>query len=178
VILSQQNLPDHGEPSACAGCQLMERRSFLLRASAALAGIAATLGVAPGLLEGMTVRLGRAQRRSGEEHAYPLPAEDGATIDHEAEIILVRFQQKAYAFNLSCPHQHTALKWHPEDNQFQCPKHHSRYTPDGTFVSGRATRGMDRFGLRHEGDQIIVNVSQYYRQDQNRAEWEAAVVSL
>jgi hypothetical protein len=37
---------------------------------------------------------------------------------------------------------------------------------------------MDRFGLRREGDQIIVNVSQYYRQDQNRAEWEAAVLSL
>lgn len=156
----------------------MERRSFLLRLSAALTGVAATLGIRPSRLEGMSVRLGQALSRSGEEHSYPVPSEDGATIDHEAEIIVVRFQQKVYAFNLSCPHQHTALKWHPEDTQFQCPKHHSRYTPDGTFVSGRATRGMDRFGLRRDGDQIIVNVSQYYRQDQNRVEWEAAVLSL
>lgn len=168
----------NSESPACSGCPLMERRSFLLRLSAALAGVAATLGIRPSRLEGMGVRLGQALSRSGEEHSYPVPSEDGATIDHEAEIILVRFQQKVYAFNLSCPHQHTALKWHPEDTQFQCPKHHSRYTPDGTFVSGRATRGMDRFGLRREGDQIIVNVSQYYRQDQNRAEWEAAVLSL
>jgi Rieske Fe-S protein len=176
--LNQPITTDHSDPSACSECPLMERRSFLLRASAVLAGLAAALGVRPSRLEGMTVRFGQALSRSGEEHSYPVPTEDGATIDHDAEIIVVRYQQKGYAFNLSCPHQHTALKWHPEDTQFQCPKHHSRYTPDGTFVSGRATRGMDRFGLRHEGDQIIVNVSQYYRQDENRAEWEAAVLSL
>ena len=56
----------------------------------------------------------------------------------------MRFQGVVYAFNLSCPHQNTALKWQPDDQRFQCPKHKSRYQPDGTFISGRATRGMDR----------------------------------
>ena len=28
----------------------------------------------------------------------------------------------------------TALKWAPRDAQFQCPKHHSKYRPDGSFI--------------------------------------------
>lgn len=169
---------DHIDPTACADCPLIERRSFLLKAGVALAGILAALDAVPAGAEELRIGFSHAVRIVGEEHSYPVPAEDGATIDHEAEIILVRYQQKAYAFNLSCPHQHTALKWQPEDTQFQCPKHHSRYTPDGVFVSGRATRGMDRFGLRHDGGNLIVDVSKYYRQDQNRTEWDAAFVAL
>jgi len=124
------------------------------------------------------VTFGRALRRSGQEHSYPIPAEDGATIDRDAEIIVVRYQQKAYAFNLSCPHQHTALRWQPADGQFQCPKHHSRYRPDGAFVSGRATRSMDRFGVRRDGGNLVADVGKYYRQDNNQAEWESAFVAL
>ncbi|HXY19021.1 MAG TPA: Rieske (2Fe-2S) protein [Gemmatimonadales bacterium] len=120
----------------------------------------------------------RALARHGSELTYPVPAEDGAQIDHANEVIVVRWQQKAYAFNLACPHQNTALHWQPEDAQFQCPKHHSRYQPDGVFVSGRATRGMDRFALRRDGTNLIVDVSKFFQQDKNPAEWAAAVVSL
>ena len=163
----------------CTDCPLIERRAFLRDAGATLAaGLLLGLGASQADAQSLPLRVIRALARSGDEHSYPLPAEDGASIDKEAEIILVRYQQKVYAFNLSCPHQHTALKWEAEANQFQCPKHHSRYTPDGTFVSGRATRGMDRFGLRRDGENIVIDVAKYYRQDQNKADWEGAVVSL
>ncbi len=170
--------PNQLEADGCDECPLVERRAFLGRAGLALAGVLASLGASPALAEGWTVKVGRALSVTGDEHTYPLPAADGATIDHDAQVILVRYQQKIYAFNLSCPHQNTALKWQPEDSQFQCPKHHSRYRPDGIFVSGRATRGMDRFGLRREGDKIIVDVEQFIRQDQNAAGWNAAFVAL
>lgn len=170
--------PDPSDSSACSECPLIERRSFVLNAGIALAGIMTALGAVPASALDLRVRTGRAQSRVGNEHSYPVPAEDGATIDHDAEIILVRYQGRVYAFNLSCPHQHTALKWNPEDTQFQCPKHHSRYTPSGVFVSGRATRGMDRFGLRRDGGNILVDVDKYHRQDQNQAEWEAAFIEL
>src|SRR5213076_824952 len=98
---------------------------------------------------------------------YAIPAADGATIDHEHEIILVRYRARVYAFNLSCPHRQTALRWEPEDGQFQCPRHHSRYQPDGTFVSGRATRNMDRFGVRRDGGNVVVDESRFIRQDEN-----------
>ncbi len=143
-----------------------------------LAAIATSLGTTPARAAAMSLGAIRPLQRAGDEHTYPLPAEDGATIDHDSEIIVVRFQQKVYGFNLSCPHQHTALKWQAEDHQFQCPRHHSRYTPDGVFVSGRATRGMDRFGIRRDGDNIVIDVAKYYQQDKNKAEWEAAFLAL
>ena len=93
-------------------------------------------------------------------------------------MILVRFQGKVYAFNLSCPHQNTALHWQPEDGIFQCPKHHSRYQPTGAFISGRATRGMDRLGIRRDGANVVVNLEQFYRQDRDAAAWDAAFVTV
>lgn len=150
-------------------CPLAERRAFLKEVSMLVAGLfAATL----------PIRLARGVGGSGAEQGYPIPAADGATIDKENQVILVRFQQKAYAFNLSCPHQDTALRWNVDENQFQCPKHHSKYLPTGVFVSGRATRSMDRFGVRRDGGNIMVDVAKFYRQDKNPAEWAAAVVAL
>lgn len=90
----------------------------------------------------------------------------------------MRFEQKAYAFNLSCPHQNTALKWLGDEGRFQCPKHKSRYKPDGVFISGRATRNMDRLAVRREGDTIVVDVDKLCRSDQNAADWAAAVVAV
>ncbi len=146
----------------CDRCPLAGRREFLRDAFLGLLG----------------VRFGSALWSHGEEHTYPVPAADGAMIDKQNQVILVRYQQKAYAFNLSCPHQNTALRWYPEDGQFQCPKHHSRYRPDGVFISGRATRSMDRLGIRRDGATIVVDVDQFYRQDKNPAEWAAAVLAL
>ena len=56
--------------------------------------------------------------------------------------------------------------------------HKSRYQPDGVFISGRATRNMDRLAVRREGDTIVVDVDKLYRSDQNAADWAAAVVAL
>ena len=129
-------------------------------------------------LGALAVQFGSAFAINGAELTYPLPAADGAVIDKGNQLILARYQEKVYAFNLSCPHQNTALRWYPEDGQFQCPKHHSRYRPDGVFVSGRATRSMDRLGIRRDGATVIVDVNKFYREDQNPAEWAAAVVTL
>ena len=173
--MTRDPLPDS---RPCCDCPLLERRRFLHEAALALAGIVVGLGGSPASARAIDVTFGRALRRSGDEHSYPIPAEDGAVIDRDAELIVVRYQQKAYVFNLSCPHQHTALHWHPEDGQFQCRKHHSRYNPDGVYVSGRATRSMDRFGVRKDGGTIVADIGKYYRQDRNPVEWDAAVIAL
>jgi len=162
----------------CDACPLVERRTFVRDAGWAVAGILAALGVPGRRARALAIRFAGPSSSRGEEHTYPIPAADGATIDKENQVIVVRYEQKAYAFNLSCPHQNTALHWQAEDNQFQCPKHHSRYRPDGVFISGRATRGMDRFGVRRDGDAMVVDVDKYYRQDENAAEWTAAFVTL
>jgi Rieske Fe-S protein len=112
------------------------------------------------------------------EYSYPLPAADGVTIDRDAQLILVRFQQRVYVFNLACPHENTALRWKAQSGHFQCPRHESQYQPDGTFISGRATRNMDRFGLTRAGDSLRVDLNRFFRSDQQPAEWAAAAVAI
>jgi nitrite reductase/ring-hydroxylating ferredoxin subunit len=172
-------VPPHSDARrACEGCDLVERRAFLQDAGVVLAGLVAALGGSPARAAALSVAFVRSLGRAGDELTYPIPAEDGAQIDHDNQVIVVRYQQRAYAFNLACPHQNTALRWQSEDGQFQCPRHHSRYRPDGVFVSGRATRGMDRFAVRKDGGNLVVNVSQLYRQDHDGPAWDAAFVTL
>ena len=93
-------------------------------------------------------------------------------------VIMVRYQGHLYGFNLSCPHENTALKWLPKDGRFQCPKHESRYQPSGQFIDGRATRNMDRLGVRVENGMLIVDVKKFYKSDKDPAGWSAATVAL
>lgn len=109
---------------------------------------------------------------------YPIPAADGAKIDMKKEVILVRWQNTVFAFNLSCPHQNTALRWSEKDQRFNCPKHHSRYQPNGTFIDGRATRGMDRFNVTLQGANVVVDVNAMHKQDADPAGWAAAMVKI
>lgn len=166
------------EHDACAGCVLQgSRRAFLRETAAAIAAVVATLGL-PARAEALAMRVVAASRRSGSALAYPLPAADGVTIDKEREVILVRWEGAVYAFRLSCPHQKTALKWKDKDGRFQCPKHKSKYQPDGTFISGRATRGMDRYAVVRRGGEIVVDLSKVYLDDKDKAGWSAAVVKV
>jgi Rieske Fe-S protein len=109
---------------------------------------------------------------------YPIPNVDGVQIDKDNEVILVRWQGNVYAFNLSCPHQRTTLRWNDSAKEFQCPKHKSKYTPSGGFISGRATRGMDRFAIQRAGDNIVVDVDQMFEEDENEVQWKTAFVKV
>ena len=143
----------------CESCPLIDRRAFLVSAAAALPLIAG-------------VRISR------EEKSYPVPATDGVSIDKDQDVIISRTQGKVFAFNLACPHQNTALRWDGGKTRFQCPKHKSVYTPEGVFVEGRATRGMDRFAVRKEGNAIVVNLDSLYEQDKDTEKWTKAFVTL
>lgn len=170
---------ERGAPPACEQCGLaVDRRRFLqglgFAAIAALTG----LGVPSGVAVAVTPVPTRARAMIGGNPAYPIPTADGVQIDREQEVILVRWEGAVYAFNLSCPHQRTALRWNQGDGQFQCPKHHSKYRPDGTFVSGRATRGMDRFAVARSGDEVVVDLAAMHKEDQDSAGWAEAVLHV
>ena len=122
--------------------------------------------------------LAAAAGQAPAERTYAIPAKDGVSIDKGAQVILVRVAQKVIAFNLACPHENTALKWREGDMRFQCPKHDSKYTPEGLFTDGRATRNMDRLAIRRQGNQVVVGLDRLFRSDQNPAEWAAAVVQI
>lgn len=156
------HLDDH-----CPGCAPADDRRRFIAGALTFAFLAA-----------LPVRLARALTVRGAEHRYPIPAADGVSIDADQQVILVRWEGKMYAFNLACPHQNTALRWQADQQRFQCPKHKSRYQPDGEFISGRATRGMDRLGIRRDGDAVVVDLDRMFKEDEDRAGWEGAVVTL
>ena len=164
--------------NGCTRCAANGRRDFLLDALRAGAAIMAALGIAPSSLDAMPVRWISALGTHRSEKTYPVPATDGVQIDKDAEVILSRAGKSVYAFALACPHQNTALRWESGDNRFQCPKHKSRYRPDGSFIEGRATRGMDRFAVKLAGLNIVVDLDKLYQEDLDKAAWQQSFVTL
>lgn len=164
----------------CGGCPIAAgstRRDFLRDAALGIAGIAASLGIARSAAA-LPVSMIEALARTKKGISYAIPAADGVQIDKDNEVILVRWQNAMYAFNLSCPHQRTALRWNDSAKEFQCPKHKSKYTPAGSFISGRATRGMDRFAIQRQGSSVTVDVDQMFEEDENEAQWKTAFVKI
>lgn len=157
-----------------------DRRRFLRDSFVSMAGALIAVGVSRQAAFAMPLEFIEARTRSGSMRSYGVPAADGAQIDHDNDVILVRWQNAIYAFDLSCPHQNTALRWDDRDHGFQCPKHHSRFQADGTYVpgSGRATRNMDRFAIQLQGGNVAVDLDSLYQQDTDPAKWAAAVVHL
>jgi len=152
------------------------RRSFL-KCAGAMFSLAA-LGIPD--LEGaaLPVAYGASASDTGSERRYPIPTADGVMIDRKNQVITVRYQQHLYAFNLACPHENTALRWKQANGKFECPKHNSRYTPEGKFIDGRATRNMDRLGVKRDGNNVVVDLSDMIKSDQKPSEWAAAAVTL
>ena len=151
-----------------------ERRTFLRRVVGCAAG-ALTFGCLTGL---DAVAIEPSSAPQGTERRYPLPDADGVTIDQSSSVMLVRYQGKVLALALACPHQRAAVKWLPTEQRFQCSKHDSKYQPNGTYTSGRATRNLDRFPIHRDGQSVVIDVSMIYKSDQDTAGWTSAVVSL
>jgi Rieske Fe-S protein len=165
------------ESSSCDGCTT-SRREFLGKVSLGALAAAVAIELGAGGAGAFPVTFVEGTQVAANKRSYPIPAADGATIDRTEEVIVARLHQQVFAFNLACPHENTALRWRAEDMRFQCPRHGSKYQPDGTFISGRATRNMDRFAVQRSGDTLIVDLSQLFRSDQQSAQWTAAAVTV
>lgn len=161
------------DPCACVN----PRRDFIRQVAVLAAGlIAGSRGIAAAAE--LPIAFGDSLGRAGDEITYSIPASDGVTIDRDNGVIIVRFQGKVMAFNLSCPHQNAAVRWRQADLRFECSKHDSVYSPDGTYVGGRATRNMDRLPIKRSGTSVVVNVAQMIQSDEQKAAWDTAFVAV
>lgn len=157
-----------------------DRRRFLRDSFLGVAGALIAVGMTKTAAFAMPLEFTEAKRSLGSTRGYAVPLADGARIDKDNDVILVRWQDAIYAFSLSCPHQNTALKWDDSAQTFQCPKHHSKFTPSGDYIagSGRATRSMDRMAIQRDGAGVTVDVDKIYQEDTDGPQWAAAVVKL
>lgn len=172
----------HDEPFAgscqCETCPTTtaRRREFL--ASAGCFGMAiALLGVASPDARALPVTFIEGTQ-DGAERRYPIPPTDGVSVDRDAQVIVARADGRVYVFALSCPHQNNAVKWLPTEHRFQCTKHDSQYRPDGVHTAGRATRNLDRYIIRRDGEAVLVDLHRWVQSDKDPAGWEAASIAV
>src|SRR6185312_10291460 len=154
------------------------RREFLQAGGCLMMLLGASLGLSKelealpvGWIDGET-------NPTGNERSYAIPAGDGVNVDRGAQVLLARYQGYLYAFSLACPHQQAVVEWLPRDHRFQCTKHGSRYTPQGVYMSGRATRNLDRFAIRKDAAQAIVSLTLWFQSDKDPAGWNAARIPV
>ena len=154
----------------------MERREFLQCGGCFLITLS-TFGLGGETIAALPVSMTTGAGDAGERR-YAVPATDSVNIDRQASVIVIRNQNRIYAFALSCPHENAAVKWLPKDHRFQCSKHDSKYQPNGTYTSGRATRNLDRFVVRKEDTNIVVDLQHWFESDKNPAGWDSAFVAV
>ena len=102
----------------CEGCPLVPERREFLRSVSALALAAISLGLP---IRSASAKVLASSIAGRKQLSYPLPAVDGADIDRDNDVILVRYKNEVFAFNLSCPHQNTALRWNETRCAFNVP---------------------------------------------------------
>jgi len=168
------SLSDHDSASPCATTDCFIGRRAFLRDTATAAAVMAGVSVAAPLrfLSAMEPRSATGTIK------YPIPGTDSVSIDATNEVILCRSAGEVFAFALSCPHQNTALRAIPGGGGFQCSRHKSKYQANGTFVSGKATRNMDRLQITKAGDTVVVDPAIAFLSDEEPDKWNAAKVKV
>jgi nitrite reductase/ring-hydroxylating ferredoxin subunit len=172
-----------GEPRPCEGCPVAtSRRAFLREAAlSAAAAIAALSVVNPASLfaEAVSEITPTSTPTAGLlERTYAIPATDSVSVDVGNDVILARWQNRVYAFSLKCPHKGARLEWRNSEKRVFCPKHKARFLADGSHVSGRGKRDLDRYEIHRTPDGIVVDLRRARRADTDPDAWARTVVSL
>ena len=182
--MSEPRVPEQPTRDAshdgCGRCPLtVDRRVFVRNAALAAIGVLAAGTVPPALAQAVrTVRpIGGGAAGAGER-LYEIPPTDGVSIDDANEVILVRWQNRAYAFSSRCTHRGARLQWHEGEGRVFCPKHKARFQPDGVHDSGRETRDLDRYDVSRRGGALVIDFGALRRADTDPVAWRAAVVQL
>jgi nitrite reductase/ring-hydroxylating ferredoxin subunit len=164
------------DASCVERCPVARGRFLRATALAALAGIVGA-DLLPAAASAQSASEISPTHTQGKTLTYGLPARDGAYIDSDNGLVIVRVKNAVYALSLTCPHRAvTTLDWNSSAQEFHCPKHGADFQADGELIDGRPDRSMDRFAVRRSGTNLLVDAGQPLQQDTARVPWTRAVV--
>ncbi len=78
-------------------------------------------------------------------------AEDEPAYIPKGKFYMVRDDDGLLALYKVCPHLGCLVPWEAGADRFICPCHGSQYERDGTYITGPAPRGLDRFVIQVVG---------------------------
>ena len=122
------------------GGALLDRRRGLHRLrGAAAAGVAA-----------------RAAPRSPSARPRATPT-DTSTYVSAGRLFVVNANDYVFALSQKCPHLGCQVPFCESSGRFECPCHGSIYDLGGEWIAGPAPRGMDRYEVTLDGDNVVVD---------------------
>jgi len=72
-------------------------------------------------------------------------------------VVVAGMKRGVVALYQRCPHLGCRVPWCQTSQWFECPCHGSKYNAVGEKKAGPAPRGMDRFGIAFNGDNITID---------------------
>lgn len=91
----------------------------------------------------------------------------------EQKVFIVRDEQGSfYALSAVCTHLGCTAKWNVSgidgnpDNVISCPCHGSLFNKKGELIEGPAQRDLDKFRIRLEDNELIVNTAEKVSEDE------------
>ena len=92
--------------------------------------------------------------KAGSPNLVP---ESGVQLVPAARAYLTKQEGEIVALWSRCPHLGCRVPWCESAGQFECPCHGTTFNRVGEHRDGPAPRGMDRFAVTIEDDQLIID---------------------
>jgi Rieske Fe-S protein len=84
---------------------------------------------------------------------------DTATYVTEGRLWIANTGSQIFALSQRCPHLGCRVPFCASSGHFECPCHGSKFDIGGEWIEGPAPRGLDKFALTVEGDNLVVDTS-------------------
>ena len=84
---------------------------------------------------------------------------DTSTYVPAGRMYVVNANNYLFALSQKCPHLGCHVPFCASSGRFECPCHGSIYDLAGEYIAGPAPRGMDRYDVTLEGQNVVVDTS-------------------
>jgi cytochrome b6-f complex iron-sulfur subunit len=86
-----------------------------------------------------------------------------ATYFHESRLYVVNVEGNYFALSQKCPHLGCRVPFCESSGRFECPCHGSIFDLAGEYIKGPSPRGMDRYELSLDHEDLVVDTGRWIR---------------